>query len=297
MAKKAKKGVSSALDLGMAAFAGTAAGFVMFAMPGSQFDRMVELSGLPLLLGAAQPPLGMTARAAAVIAAAAGTWTLVWLILRALSKKPPQPRRGSEPQEMDMPVPRLRRADAHPDAPARAPIFAGHELGAPLDDVAESPEPFEEPDQPYQAAADVFEPFEADDVVYPEPEPEPEPVSAYSADISDQTEPTRHDFGAGDGFDDFMEADGNDEALADEPEFQTVSYSPPPAERRPADEPAEDSIAHLMQRLELGLLRLEQGGAVGPSGPAEQAPKPAPPMDDRLRSAIDDLQRLAARGG
>lgn len=137
MAKKAQKRSGSALDLVMAAFAGTAAGFVMFAMPDWQFNSIVELSGLPLLLSAAQPPLGTTARAAAVIAAALGTWTLVWLVLRALSKKPAEPKRRSKAVEIEVPLPRIRRADAHPDAPARRPILAGLELGVPLDQEAQ----------------------------------------------------------------------------------------------------------------------------------------------------------------
>jgi hypothetical protein len=59
--------------------------------------------------------------------------------------------------------------------------------------------------------------------------------------------------------------------------------------------PAEDSIAHLMQRLELGLQRREQPDGIGSAEP-EQSYKPAPEVDQRLRSAIDDLQRLAGRG-
>lgn len=240
MAKKVHKGGGSALDLAMAAFAGTAAGFVMFAMPDAQFDRMVELSGLPLVLSAAQPPLGMTARLAAVASAALGTWTLVWLVLRALSKKPPEPKLRKRPLEIDVPLPRIRRADAHPDAPARRPILAGLELGIPLDEAVEQPVP-EEP------SADEGEAEEELVGVAPE---EPEDL------------------------------------------FEEEAASPSfPAEPEPA------AIGHLMQRLELGLLRRERQGWMDEPAAAGQDHHVAPQLDQRLRSAIDDLQRIAARGG
>jgi hypothetical protein len=59
-----------------------------------------------------------------------------------------------------------------------------------------------------------------------------------------------------------------------------------------APEP-EPSISKLMQRLEFGLARKERAAPLDPAGVA-------PPADDavghRLRSAIGDLQKLAARG-
>jgi hypothetical protein len=236
MAKKVYKGGGSALDLAMAAFAGTAAGFVIFAMPASQFDRAVELSGLPLLLSAAQPPLGMTARLAAMAVAAVGTWTLVWLVLRALGKKPPEPKRRTRPLQIDVPLPRIRRADAHPDAPARRPILAGLELGVPLDEAVQQP---------------ATEEVAVEEEFVPEAEPEIEEVQ----------------------------------------EEAVTAFLPEP-------EPA--TIGHLMQRLELGLLRRERPGwSDGVEGIRQNnEPPPAPPqLDQRLRSAIDDLQRLAARSG
>jgi hypothetical protein len=312
MGKIAKIAASSALDLGMAAFAATAAGFVMFAMPNWQFDRIVELSGLPLLLAAAQPPLGTTARAAAVIATALGTWTLVWLVLRALSTKPLQPTRKPQPVEIDMPVPRLRRADSHPDAPARAPIFAEMELGRPLDHPAGPTADADEPDD------FLFEGTEADPVVEPI-----EPYPAYEASVPDepfdagepysyaedrfddpqQEEEEEEEFQLNSDPADFMEVDVfDDPALIRSAGFAQVdepAYAPAPAPARAQapvmQSPAEDSIAHLMQRLELGLQRREQPDGIGSAEP-EQSYKPAPEVDQRLRSAIDDLQRLAGRG-
>ena len=242
MAKKVHNRGGSALDLAMAAFAGTAAGFVIFAMPSAQFDQAVELSGLPLVISAAQPPLGMTARLAAVAAAALGTWTLVWLVLRALGKKPPEPKLRKRPVQIEVELPRIRRADAHPDAPARRPILAGLELGIPLDEAVEQAEP--EEIEPQQEVADEE---------WFEPAPE---------------EP---------------------EAVAEEAEEAASPYY--------SDEPEPATIGHLMQRLELGLLRRERPSFDEGAERIQQNNEPAPELDQRLRSAIDDLQRLAARSG
>ena len=264
MANKARKSSGSALDLAMAAFAGTAAGFVMFAMPDWQFHQIVELSGLPLVLSAAQPPLGTTARAAVVIAAAVGTWTLVWLVLRALSKKPAEPKPRSQPVEIEVPLPRLRRADAHPDAPARRPILAALELGAPLDQAPQN----EIPDEVDVAEEALEEEAREEEVASAE-----RPLPSF-----------------------IMVPQASDESEAEEdPEVPEVFDSVAPAPSAADLERA--SISHLMQRLELGLLRREGQGWNIPVGETQQNNEPSPKLDQRLRSAIDDLQRLAARGG
>ncbi|HEY0131049.1 MAG TPA: hypothetical protein VGB57_06545 [Allosphingosinicella sp.] len=266
MAKKVQKGGGSALDLAMAAFAGTAAGFVMFAMPDWQFDRAVELSGLPLILPAAQPPLGMTARLAAIAAAAIGTWILVWLVLRALSQKPPEPKSRPKPVEIDVPLPRLRRADAHPDAPARRPILAALELGAPLN---AEPEAEQEGEETIVEAVKEEEAPEEEIVL-----DSPLPSFIAEAEATEELE----------------EADPDED-----PEIPEIRDSVAPD--GPAGEHEGASIAHLMQRLELGLLRRERTTWDGPTGEPRQNEAPSPQLDQRLRSAIDDLQRLAARGG
>lgn len=264
MAKKAHKRSGSALDLAMAAFAGTAAGFVIFAMPGWQFDRVVELSGLPLLLAAAQPPLGTTARIAAVAAASVGTWALVWLVLRALSKKPPQTKRRTRPTEIEVPLPRIRRADAHPDAPARRPIFAGMELGVPLDEAPEEADP----EQALVEDAPVEEYAPAEEDAGPE---RPLPSFIVAEEAAEEAQP---------------EDEGEVPEIMD-------SIAPPPS----AADLEQSSISHLMQRLELGLLRRERQDWDPARIEPRQDNEPLGQLDDRLRSAIDDLQRLAARGG
>ena len=135
-----------------------------------------------------------------------------------------------------------RRADAHPDAPARRPILAGLELGIPLDEAVEQAEP--EEIEPQQEVADEE---------WFEPAPE---------------EP---------------------EAVAEEAEEAASPYY--------SDEPEPATIGHLMQRLELGLLRRERPSFDEGAERIQQNNEPAPELDQRLRSAIDDLQRLAARSG
>ncbi|WP_326523175.1 hypothetical protein [Sphingomonas sp.] len=128
-------------------------------------------SGLPALLPAAEPPLGWTARTALAMtlggAGGAAAWLGAFLLLggegvvtlrpsgRPLREVLDEPvparpkstksratafirerisaltaRRVTAPPDSNVPV--LRRADAHPDAPPRAPLNAGAELGTPF---------------------------------------------------------------------------------------------------------------------------------------------------------------------
>ena len=204
----------------MALLGAGAVGFVFYAMPDALFAEAVAVSGLPQVLPAAQPPLGLTARIAAAAGGAVVTFAAIWFLLRALAPKKPKPKQKQKqgPVEIEIAPPKLRKADAHPDAPSRRPLFAGLDLG----------EPQEEPEEIVAEQA-------------PEPEPEIEPEAA----------------------------------VADS------EYEP-------------DSIHHLMQRLERGLMKRE-------GKDSEEAPGALPiqrphEIDDRLRSAIDGLQQLARRG-
>jgi hypothetical protein len=207
----------------MALLGAGAVGFVFYAMPDALFAEAVARSGLPEVLPAAQPPLGLTARIAAAAGGAILTFVAIWFLLRALAPKKPQPKQKPGPVEFEIAPPKLRKADAHPDAPARRPLFAGLDLGEPFG------EPEGKEEAPLQLAAEPE----------PEPAPEAEPVAAES-------------------------------------EFEP------------------DSIHHLMQRLERGLINREgKGSDEVPGALPVQRPHE---IDDRLRSAIDGLQQLARRG-
>jgi hypothetical protein len=216
----------NALDLPVAALAALAAAFVAFALPGDLLADMVGASGLPSLLAAAAPPLGLTARIAIGAAGALATFGLVILLLRLLDRSGLDMRVAGTP-EAEEDAPRLRRRDAHPDAPGCRPISAARDLGEPAPPV-----------RPRDAAPAWLAP--ADPVEAPAAEPEPEAV-------------------------------------------------PEPVAADPAS-----NLAELMARLEQGLAR--RSGRPAAAAAAQASPQVFPEAsDDRLQSALDSLQRLAAR--
>ena len=127
---------AGAFDLAVALFAAGSIGFAAFAMPEWRLNALLEASGLPQILPAARPPLGLTARlgsaALFAIAAFGGVLTLMRLLDRISSPKAKGPAEEEVPFE---PMIRLRRSDAHPDNPARRPLVAGRELGEPFDEL------------------------------------------------------------------------------------------------------------------------------------------------------------------
>lgn len=220
----AMRGVGrNALDLPVAALAGLAVAFAAFAMPSDSLSALVDMSGLPSILAAAEPPLGLKARIGVSVAGALAAFAFVFLLLRLLDRTGLGAAKAEPAFEAGAAAPRPRRRDAHPDAPMRRPISAASDFGEP------------EPEQP-TAPAPLW---------LAEAEPELAPAE------------------------------------------------PAPAEPEPA---ASASVAELMARLERGLAhrRTRQPYASMPAAPA--APQPFPEAaDDRLQSAIDSLQRLAAR--
>ena len=257
---KRSKRKQSRLDIAMAALAASSVAFAIYAMPAAYFEEAVAASGLPMILDAAQPPLGATARLAAVLAAAAATFGLVWLVLRSLGpKKAPKPRRQPIITEIEIEPPKIRRADAHPDAPSRRPILAGLDLGGSFDQLGTI-----DGEEAAKAPASDF---------YPE-------GSQEEAGEELQEEDPRP-------FPSFLVLEQPEEEERDEPAFEDLAAALPEV-----PDVEQTSIPHLMQRLELGLLRRERGSAQnGAHDPGE-----ADRIDERLRGAIADLQKLTARG-
>lgn len=289
MARKSKKGGNSPLDLAMAALAAGSVAFVVYVMPNASFTRAVELSGLPLILPAANPPLGETARVAAAAFGAIGVFVLVALILRALGKSAarpqPKPQRRSEPVEIEVPLPKIRRADAHPDAPARRPIFAGLDLGEPFDAAT-----FEQDSKAEDDLAPAEDEFllSEEDLHYPVAEEGDQEIASFDSlnYPAVEAEEAAEDWP----LPSFIVP--QEEAAGAEP----AAPPPPPPMPEPADG-GQDSIPHLMQRLELGLVRRQDRSpdAAAPFAPLDGSEEPNP-AGHRLRSAIQDLQKLAARG-
>jgi hypothetical protein len=256
----------SAFDWALAGFAGLAFAFAAFAMPEWRLTQLALGSGLAEIFPPARPPLGFTARA--LFAGGVGAVVLLGslLLLRLASRKPVAKREITEADAPPEPI-RLRRADAHPDAPARRPL-AARDLG--------EPQPAQAEDEYLLAPQAQVPAF----LVEQEPETvEPEPVEAES-----EPEPPLI----------WPEPAAQEEVAQPEPEAEP---QPEPvldaAEAAPAEEEPEPSISKLMQRLEFGLHKRERAAPLDPSaiaGPADDA------VGHRLRSAIGDLQKLASRG-
>jgi hypothetical protein len=128
---------SQSLILPVAPLAATVIGVLtaaMFALvPTDLLESMVVDSGIASVLSAAEPPLGLTARLVLVLLCGGGIGLMAWFALfltfgaRTIVIQRSRGERGSAPV--------LRRADAHPVAPARRPLFANTDLGTPFLDV------------------------------------------------------------------------------------------------------------------------------------------------------------------
>lgn len=106
---------------------------VFALMPADLLGRLALDSGIAALVPAAEPPLGTTARMALVLVGGGGVGLVAWFALYLLIGTRSISISGRE-AGVDAP-PVLRRADAHPDAPARRPLFANQDLGTPFLEV------------------------------------------------------------------------------------------------------------------------------------------------------------------
>jgi hypothetical protein len=121
---------------------GAVAALGALAIPTPTLESLVMGSGLPAVLGAAEPPLGFTARAAVAVAAGGLATLLAWLALAVLLGARDARARGLEEMAPEaVPTPVLRRADAHPDAPPRPPLLATRDLGTPFLDIRAPAQP------------------------------------------------------------------------------------------------------------------------------------------------------------
>ena len=165
---------------------GLVAGILVAATPGWLLERGVAASGLPDLIAAAAPPLGNKARIMAVAVAAFGTAAVLWLVLMPIGKVLAPGKAESQGDHIEDDSSRIEHPP-HPDAPARRPLFAESDLGAPfMSDEAiahardelvletplvGNPEPIEE--IAAETVTDAVEQIEE-----PEPQEAPEPVTA-----------------------------------------------------------------------------------------------------------------------
>lgn len=133
-----------------AALGGSGAAFIILCMPVGLIETLVASSGLSEALPAAAPPLGLTARLALAAFAALMAMGLIWAGRRegetALLIEEGRGGRAQGARKMGFALSKLswlargqkrtatkgwtllRRSDAHPDAPPRAPIFASRDF-------------------------------------------------------------------------------------------------------------------------------------------------------------------------
>ncbi|WP_294127448.1 hypothetical protein [Sphingomonas sp.] len=175
----------------IAAVAGGLAALGVAMIPVPALEALVMDSGLPSILAGAEPPLGATARLAVALGTGVFVGAFMWLSAFILLGS-----RGLTIGEVEdiaadseaVPLPVLRRADAHPDAPPRPPLLATRDLGRPFLEIrAAAPAPVEPEDEHIDFDA-IFPPRaitppKAPEPAAPEPAPEPaaelpEPVAA-----------------------------------------------------------------------------------------------------------------------
>ena len=255
--------------------AGLCVALACMVAPADVLETIVLDSGVPALFPAAAPPLGWTARTALAMIAGGGVAAVVWVAtmlllggerevtfaprrlaiptLPALSKLAFRAARDRITVET---APVLRRADAHPDAPARAPLLALRDLGTPFLYVrAPAPEPVER-DLPRDLDAPLaaFDPHAIPDVAA-------EPVRPVAP----------------------LHAVRNPAVIEAGERFEAFELRPPvaaPLDQPPIAAPRTDATIHaLLDRLERGVSN-RAGPRSRPGG-----------IDD----ALSELRRLAAR--
>jgi hypothetical protein len=156
---------------------GTALSIVL--VPVYALEDFIIESGLPAILPAAEPPLGATARLGLTLVGAGGVGLVAWFLLFLFVGSRTLGFGAGEGDDSDVPV--LRRADAHPDAPARRPLFANQDLGTPFLNVrAAAPEPDSASFAlPIETAIDVFAPLPITAAVQALPDDLDMPLSAF----------------------------------------------------------------------------------------------------------------------
>jgi hypothetical protein len=270
-------------------------------MPTPMLESLVMASGLPAVLSAAAPPLGMTARLASAGGAGGMVAIFGWLVLFLLLGSRGVTVGRTKAVEPDaVPTPVLRRADAHPDAPPRPPLLATRDLGTPFLEVMARP----------QVDVEVHE-SAAEPLLVPEPELAPvaealkeqdlpmdleQPLAAFDPQAIRETPmpppvtlpPLRRAarpavFDTSERFETF--------------ELTPIRRTPPPPTLTPAPRQREEAITRpeteatihaLLDRLEKGVVK--RGLATGRETP--QKPRDA---ERGLEEALVTLRNLARR--
>ncbi|MGP1352215.1 MAG: hypothetical protein ACTS1Z_02735 [Parasphingopyxis sp.] len=274
--------------------------------PNPWFEAFILETGLPSVLGAAEPPLGARARIVFALVAALIVTSAAWLVLSFILNRKQRDADsedyaaefGETEEPSGFRAGTLRRADAHPDAPYRRPIMAEDDLGAPLDLVDLAP-----PETDADESASNEEPLDLGEVAE---------VLAEDGDAAEneQTEPADAETDSEPEVAEPVSADAAFDVPEPEPVFEiplpsrdaAVEEDPAPVEpaRFELPEDTRTELARLVDRLEAGLERKRARERAAGAPKAENVtPHPqAEPSRDRdaaLREALETLQQATAR--
>ncbi|MBN8813845.1 MAG: hypothetical protein J0J06_00175 [Sphingomonas sp.] len=260
------------------------AGLVAIAfliMPIAVIENMAVDSGIASILTAAAPPLGLTARLAvaffAALVAGGLTWFGLFLILGARSMLL---RRGESADG----VPVLRRADAHPDAPPRRPVFANSDLGTPFLDVKADPievaaefEIVSARTVPADLDTPIAEYWTPSDAPLPDADPEPVFVPIVLPEPEAIVPPVEEPAPAP------VLTPVSAPRFAPHERIETFGLTPPSPDDETTRPLPQATIHDLLERLERGV--------------AKRQPESEAPREQTLEETLDALRALARRVG
>lgn len=274
------------LSLPLALVAAGALGVVIAMLvaliPMETLEGIVVDSGIAAVISAAEPPLGFTARIALMILAGGGVASFAWFGFYLIVGGRMVTIGKSDVDG----VPVLRRADAHPDAPPRRPLFANQDLGTPFLDVKAPPVERELPadlDQPiamFDPGALRAEPMAMPDPIAPLTRPpvfdRNERFETFELPVRSSPPPLRTPV----------------YAPIEPPPYRAMARAPAPeptpAPRRRVENAEAASIHALLDRLERGVVTRE----IKPNPPVAKSPRA---NDDSLQDTLGTLRRLATR--
>ncbi|HEX7692982.1 MAG TPA: hypothetical protein VF409_00725 [Sphingomonas sp.] len=301
----------------VAALALAALSALMFLiMPIAVIEDMVIDSGIASFVTAAQPPLGTTAHLAIAFMVALCVGAMSWFGLFLLVGNRTVVV-GRDAREDGVPV--LRRADAHPDAPPRRPVFANRDLGTPfLEITADSP-------PPAMSVADAvaFEPEAAIERTIPAdldtplatyrgpldpplPAPEPLPLGRAGEPV-DAPAPIHVERSVPQPVVTLVPHSSSPDTLplaappvVEEPEprfapherIETFELTPMVRSAEPTAPLPAATIHDLLERLERGVAKRKEVATPEPEAPSEEAP-----VAGSLEETLGVLRQLASRVG
>jgi hypothetical protein len=277
-------------------------------LPDDVLDTLVSDSGIAAFIPAAEPPLGLTARLALMLVAGGGSGLFLWCGLQLLIGSRRIRLFGKRDRMLTANIPVLRRADAHPDAPARRPLFAKSDLGTPFLDVrAPVNLTLEDASEPVSDDTHISEPEPTEIAVLPPAVLPPAvlpPVvilPPVEADLPIDLDQPLANFDPHAIPDEPLEwfiptaplvqtaplQSDRPQTFAPTERFETFQLRPavPNPDRVRSDTDASATIHSLLDRLEKSVAQRESE----PEGKA-----PPPPPHDSLQEALSTLRRLAA---